>query len=141
MSTSAKSSGGGYSGSKGCLGWLLFGPIGLLCGTIGQKQRISVSTENRLYWVCSQCGYKFRNVDDWRTELDEKIRRQKVNYICIVIFAVLTLFFLIAGDGLEILGFILLIATIINGALALILKFEIDKEETEYEELKKNSTE
>lgn len=139
MSSSAKSSGGGYSGTKGCLGWLLFGPIGLLCGTIGQKQKISVSTENRLYWVCPQCGYKFRNIDDWRAELDEKIKRQKTNYILIIACIIFALFFLLAGDGIEIIGLVFFIAVVINGTLAFILKSEIEKEENEYKDLKKNS--
>lgn len=71
-STTVHTSGGGYSSSKGCLRWLLFGPIGLLCGGIGQKQRTSVNTDNKLYWICNECGYKFRNLDDWNSEIEFK---------------------------------------------------------------------
>ena len=54
--TSVQTSGGGYSSRKGCLGWLLFGPVGLLCGGLGQKQRTSIHTDNKLYWICNECG-------------------------------------------------------------------------------------
>ncbi|MBR2019240.1 MAG: hypothetical protein IKA05_02450 [Clostridia bacterium] len=45
----------GFSGSKGCCGWLLFGPIGLLCGLCGKDK---VKSEEK-YWVCNNCGAKF----------------------------------------------------------------------------------
>ncbi|SFG70909.1 hypothetical protein SAMN04487761_14025 [Lachnospiraceae bacterium C7] len=45
-----------YSAGKGCIGALLFGPIGLLCGACGGGRKI----KNTHYWVCQQCGYKWR---------------------------------------------------------------------------------
>lgn len=70
--TEVKTSGSGYSATKGCFGWLLFGPFGLLCGNCGNSQKTSVNTTNTTYWICSDCGYKFRNVDEWMRELDAK---------------------------------------------------------------------
>jgi len=52
--------GGGYSAGKGCLGGLLMGPAGLLCGACGSKGK-PVQSTNKNYWLCSQCGNKFRN--------------------------------------------------------------------------------
>lgn len=47
----------GYGAGKGCLGYLVFGPIGFLCGLCGMgKGRCTTKT----YWVCSDCGKKFR---------------------------------------------------------------------------------
>lgn len=48
--------GGGYDAGSGCCGYLLFGPLGLLCGACGSESR----TTNVLYWVCKNCGHKFR---------------------------------------------------------------------------------
>lgn len=78
--TSVQTFGGGYSSGKGCLGWLLFGPVGLLCGGLGQKQRTSIHTDNKLYWICNECGFKFRNIDDWNNEIESKIKQQKLGY-------------------------------------------------------------
>lgn len=45
-----------YSASKGCCGAILLGPLGLLCGACGEGRQI----HNENYWVCSDCGYKFK---------------------------------------------------------------------------------
>lgn len=47
----------GYGAGKGCLGYLIFGPIGLLCGMCGMGES---KTKTQSYWVCNQCGNKFR---------------------------------------------------------------------------------
>ena len=83
------SSGGGYSGGKGCLGFLLFGPLGLLCGSCGSKT--TTTTTNKTFWVCQDCGNKFRNTQ----ELMEESRRQyKVGLGGGIFFAVMTAFIL-----------------------------------------------
>ncbi len=48
-----KTSGGGYGAGKGFCGWLLIGPLGLLCGACGSK------TETEEFWICNNCGQKF----------------------------------------------------------------------------------
>lgn len=45
--------GGGFSGFDACCGFMLMGPLGLLCGSCGS----SVSTHE--YWVCHACGNQF----------------------------------------------------------------------------------
>lgn len=45
-----------FSASKGCCGAILFGPIGILCGMCGKGKQITT----KAYWVCNQCGYKFK---------------------------------------------------------------------------------
>lgn len=91
--TSVQTFGGGYSSGKGCLGWLLFGPVGLLCGGLGQKQRTSIHTDNKLYWICNECGFKFRNIDDWNNEIESKIKQQKLEQYSAITLAVLAVLF------------------------------------------------
>lgn len=45
-----------FSAEKGCCGWVLFGPIGLLCGACGEEK----TTETTHYWVCKNCGHKWK---------------------------------------------------------------------------------
>ena len=67
--TNVKTTGKNYSGGQGCLGFLLFGPLGLLCGNCGQGQQTQV--QQKTYWVCSKCGHKFRDPEEWRKEVTE----------------------------------------------------------------------
>ena len=57
----------GFSGGKGCCGWILIGPIGLLCGLCGKDK---VKSEEK-YWVCNNCGSKFT---DYEAEKGDKQR-------------------------------------------------------------------
>lgn len=45
-----------FSASKGCCGYILLGPIGVLCGLCGEGKQI----KSRNYWICNNCGNKFR---------------------------------------------------------------------------------
>ena len=36
-------------------GFLLFGPIGLLCGACNGGRK----SYNRIYWICNECGHHF----------------------------------------------------------------------------------
>ena len=67
--TNVKTTGKNYSGGQGCLGFLMFGPLGLLCGNCGQGQQTQV--QQKTYWVCSKCGHKFRDPEEWRKEVTE----------------------------------------------------------------------
>lgn len=49
-------SGRDFSSGKGCCGWLLLGPIGILCGACGEGKKVNSTT----YWMCSNCGNKFQ---------------------------------------------------------------------------------
>ncbi|HWP79613.1 MAG TPA: hypothetical protein VN446_03135 [Candidatus Acidoferrum sp.] len=51
-----RTTGKDYSAGKGCCGWLVFGPAGLLCGLCGEGK----VTESKTYWMCPDCGHKFR---------------------------------------------------------------------------------
>lgn len=60
--TETSVSGGGYGFGGGCCGWILFGPIGLLCGFCGRGVRSK--SINRKFWLCRACGHKFRDAED-----------------------------------------------------------------------------
>lgn len=49
----------GFSGGQGCCGWLIFGPIGVLCGLCGKDK---VKSEEK-YWVCNNCGARFTDYE------------------------------------------------------------------------------
>lgn len=49
-------SGKDFSAGKGCCGAVLLGPIGILCGACGKGKK----TTNTNYWVCNNCGAKFK---------------------------------------------------------------------------------
>lgn len=66
----------GPSFSKGCCGWIIFGPIGVLCSLCG------TGSETEEYWICDSCGTKFqsgayenelKNRSDRVTELKKEI--------------------------------------------------------------------
>ena len=65
--TNTKSS--GFSDGNACCGFLLMGPLGLLCGLCGSD----TSTEE--FWICQDCGNKFSNKEGQvahEKELSEK---------------------------------------------------------------------
>lgn len=78
--TKTQTTGKNYSGTQGCLGFLLMGPLGLLCGLCGQGQK-TVST-NTDFWVCPDCGDKFESFDSLRRKA--KVSRTISNSIVIV---------------------------------------------------------
>ena len=47
----------GLGVGKGCLGYICFGPIGLLCGLLGMGEG---RTNTRTYRVCGNCGARFK---------------------------------------------------------------------------------
>ncbi len=51
-----QTSGKDFSVGKGCLGALLLGPLGILCGACGKGKQ----TKNTNYWVCNSCGHKWK---------------------------------------------------------------------------------
>ena len=82
-----------FSGGKGCLGFLLFGPLGLLCGACGKGKRIT--TTNTTYWICHDCGHKFRDPSDVRKQI---IGAVIAIIIIIGIFVIVTSMISYVGD-------------------------------------------
>jgi hypothetical protein len=55
------------SASSSCLGYLLLGPIGLLLGVGSVKSKIE------MYWVCQNCGNKWRDRKEYIKEATKSI--------------------------------------------------------------------
>lgn len=55
----------GFSGSNACCGYILAGPLGLLCGFCGD------STYTQEYWICQSCGHKFSKSDSESANMQE----------------------------------------------------------------------
>ena len=45
-----------YHGCKGVIGYLIWGPVGLLCGLCGKGRE----TKEINYWICEDCGRKWK---------------------------------------------------------------------------------
>jgi DNA-directed RNA polymerase subunit RPC12/RpoP len=81
--TNVETTGKNYSASKGCLGYLMFGPLGVLCGSCGKGQQ--TKTTNTTYWTCPKCGKKFRTPEDIRKDKE----LNKKTFIALAIVGVL----------------------------------------------------
>ncbi len=46
----------GFSSGNACCGYLLLGPLGILCGSLGSNK-----TKTTEYWVCGGCGNHFQS--------------------------------------------------------------------------------
>ena len=56
----------------GCCGFLLLGPIGVLCGFCGSE------TQVKEFWVCDNCGCKFQCGLE-RVKIEKKVDAEKGN--------------------------------------------------------------
>lgn len=127
--TDVKTTGKNYSGGQGCLGFLMFGPLGLLCGNCGQGQKTQVL--QKTYWVCSKCGHKFRDPEEWRQEVNQN---RQLGISSIVIGVGFILFMLFTGlseiSGISTLGTLLSIF-MIAGGFALIVRSNMDMKQVD----------
>lgn len=46
----------GFRGSDACCGYMLMGPLGILCGSFGSGQK-----KTNEFWVCNSCGSRFQD--------------------------------------------------------------------------------
>ncbi len=60
-----KTSGGGFSFLDSCCGYIMLGPLGLLCGACGS------GTSTKEFWICHDCGHKFSTERAKQKEADE----------------------------------------------------------------------
>lgn len=59
----------GFKSSDACCGYMILGPLGLLCGSIGSNK-----TSTSEYWVCGSCGNHFQSNSG--NAAKEKIKHQ-----------------------------------------------------------------
>ena len=89
--SSVQTSGGGYSGGKGCLGFLVFGPFGLLCGNCGSGSTTTVINDTKHFWTCNRCGYRFKDFEDYRKEISALKTNAKLMIFGLVLCTVLSI--------------------------------------------------
>lgn len=94
--TSTVTTGSNYSAGKGCLGYLIFGPLGLLCGTCGQGQQ--TTSTNTTYCVCPSCGNKFRNPDEQQKAIASS---KKITIGVLIATVCLVLFLFVLGNAVD----------------------------------------
>ncbi len=78
---SSQTKGGGYSAGKGCCGYMLAGPLGLLCGACGSKSQTTVTSKSTTVWTCLDCGNKFRDIADIEKDIEATTKGAKVTPI------------------------------------------------------------
>lgn len=61
-----------FSLSDSCCGFILLGPLGILCGLCG------ASSSTKEFWICHDCGHKF-STEKGREHLDN-LRRKEMTY-------------------------------------------------------------
>lgn len=65
VTTTTKSS--GYKSGLGCLGFLMWGPLGLLCGLCGMGSKTTTKVKDK--FVCQDCGNEFPTIEEKKREL------------------------------------------------------------------------
>lgn len=76
-----------FSAGKGCLGFLLLGPLGLLCGMCGKGRQ--VGTTNIVSWICPKCGMTV----DSQSSGGEIKKKNQLAIIIVVILILLLVWF------------------------------------------------
>ena len=113
VENNVSSMGGGYGVGKGCLGYICLGPLGLLCGLCGNKQKISTSSQT--FWLCQNCGYKFQSRQDAAAaEREQQQQQEQVQKTCRVI-----------GTVLAVIASLFLIGSLINGLTMLQMRSNV----------------
>ena len=132
--TNTQTTGKNFSAGQGCLGYLLLGPLGILCGSCGNSQK--TTSTNTTYWVCNKCGKKFKHFDD----LEKEIKHFKTGGLCAFIISIITFICsIIFAIGLQevnaVVVFIILIA-VLELIGAIYVKITAEKSKQELTELK-----
>ena len=120
VTTTTKSS--GYKGSLGCLGFLMWGPLGLLCGLCGMGSKTTTNIKDKL--ICQDCGNEFPTIEEKKRELASGA----IQSIIIGVVALIACFPFF-GDGSVLMGlFSLLVAVcgIIYGIACIKDRFKVD---------------
>lgn len=130
ITTETTTSGSNFSAGKGCLGYLLLGPLGLLCGACGSGQ----TTNSKTMWVCRSCGEKFRRVQDIEKDIETsknmgKVFKTLLN-VCGILLLVCGLILLIgclAGGAPEEVLPVSIVALVFGGVITLLANTAVHK--------------
>ena len=69
----------------------------------------NANTVNRHYWMCQECGHKFRNLEDLDKELVTETKRAKMSKIAAIVFGILCLLFMFSMMGNELTAMLMIV--------------------------------
>lgn len=98
---------------------------------------ISMNNTHRNYWICSDCGYKFRNFQNLEEELNKNKKNVKSAIIGIILVIVITITSLVT-NGFSFLHIIMIPALLLIVTAIVITKNRIAELEKERIYLKRN---
>lgn len=129
--TKTEAAGGGYGWCKGCLGYALLGPFGLLCGLCGRE----VFTTNKTVFACMECGKEFLPLDEMITKKENDIWIRRAGGVAVSILTIIVVIvYFFDGEILQGLG-----TLVVGGLLAVGLGvISYEDAQKQCEDVKKN---
>lgn len=70
--------------------------------SVGRKwgaSAIDLKSTHRSYWMCGQCGHKFRNIDSLEEEIAAQVKAQRSCLSMTIVFLVLSFLCVLTGVG------------------------------------------
>ena len=122
VTTTTKSS--GYKGGLGCLGFLMWGPLGLLCGLCGMGSKTTTKIKDKI--ICQDCGNEFPTIEEKKRELASGAAQGFIIGIIAIIGS-----FAFFGDGSVFMGLFALVIgvlMVISGIICIKERFDVDIE-------------
>lgn len=108
--------------------------------SVGRKwgaSAVDLKSTHRNYWMCGQCGHKFRNIDSLDEEIAVQAKAQRSCVYSGILFAVLALLALILGGGMDI-AVLLIPLLLLFGGLWLWFRSKVTKLTQEKDYLEQN---
>ena len=87
-----------------------------------------IETQNRNYWICNDCGNKFRNTEDWHEEIKKKEQAVKVNLVLTIFFIIVAMLLFTGGKVSSVVGIVFLIIGAVNAITFFLGKTRIRNE-------------
>lgn len=100
-----------------------------------------IGTQNRNYWICNDCGYKFRNTEDWHEEIKKKEQAVKVNLVLTIFFIIVAMLLFTGGEVSSVVGIVFLIIGAVNAITFFLGKTRIRNELQHLDDLESSSME
>lgn len=72
----------------------------------------SANTVNRHYWMCQECGHKFRNLEDLNDEIMKESKQAKGAKIAAIVFGVFCLFIVLGMMADEVMMVLMLMPAV-----------------------------
>ncbi|MCD8391025.1 MAG: zinc ribbon domain-containing protein, partial [Firmicutes bacterium] len=113
--TTSKTTGSDFSVGKGCLGYLLMGPFGILCGACGKNKKTTTTTTHKNYWVCKDCGFKFKDLATLETEINTYKSSLILTSVALIFWCILMIYMIISFNCTAFLLICLAIGIVIGG--------------------------